>query len=38
MDYLQLDLFGGEVPVEEMVQHGKKYQTMQVTYPGGRTW
>lgn len=29
MDYLQLDLFGGEVPVEEMGQHGKKYQTMQ---------
>ena len=29
MDYLQLDLFGGEVPVKEMGQHGKKNQTMQ---------
>ena len=29
MDYLQLDLFGGETPVEEIGQHGKKYLTMQ---------
>ena len=31
MDYLQLDLFGGEVPVKEMGQHGKKYQTMRTS-------